>query len=114
MENRYPRLEINLEHLKSNVATVVERCASQGVQVMGVIKGVTGLPEAAKAFDEGGAAMIASSRLEQIEDAINAGITKPMVLIRLPMKSEVHDVIRLTEMSLNSELEVIKALNEEA
>ena len=77
MENRYPRLEINLEHLKSNVATVVERCASQGVQVMGVIKGVTGLPEAAKAFDEGGAAMIASSRLEQIEDAINAGITKP-------------------------------------
>ena len=93
MENRYPRLEINLEHLKSNVATVVERCASQGVQVMGVIKGVTGLPEAAKAFDEGGAAMIASSRLEQIEDAINAGITKPMVLIRLPMKSEVHDVI---------------------
>lgn len=114
MNNRYPRLEINLEHLRQNVATVVEKCGGQGVQVMGVIKGATGIPEVAKAFDEGGAAMIASSRLEQLEDAINAGITKPMVLIRIPMLSEVPDVIRLTDMSLNSELEVIKALNAEA
>lgn len=58
--------------------------------------------------------MIASSRLEQLEDAIDAGITKPMVMIRIPMLSEVEDVIRITDMSLNSELEVIKALNEEA
>ena len=80
----------------------------------GVIKGATGLPEVAKAFDKGGAAMIASSRLEQIEDAIDAGIEKPMMLIRVPMLSEVKDVIRLTDISLNSEFEVIKALNEEA
>lgn len=114
MEKRYPRLEINLEHLKHNVATVVEKCGGQGVQVMGVIKGANGIPEIAKAFDQGGAAMIASSRLEQLEDAIDAGITKPMVMIRIPMLSEVEDVIRITDMSLNSELEVIKALNEEA
>ena len=114
MEKRYPRLEINLEHLKHNVATVVEKCGGQGVQVMGVIKGANGIPEIAKAFDQGGAAMIASSRLEQLEDAIDAGITKPMVMIRRPMLSEVEDVIRITDMSLNSELEVIKALNEEA
>ena len=80
----------------------------------GVLKGATGLPEVAKAFDKGGAAMIASSRLEQIEDAIDAGIEKPMMLIRVPMLSEVKDVIRLTDISLNSEFEVIKALNEEA
>ena len=35
-------------------------------------------------------------------------------MIRIPMLSEVEDVIRLTDMSLNSELEVIKALNAEA
>ncbi len=114
MENRYPRVEINLEHLRENVAEIVERCGSCGVQVAGVIKGATGLPEVAKAFDLGGAAFIASSRLEQIEDARNAGIEKPMMLIRVPMLSEVEDVIRLCEYSLNSELEVIKALNAEA
>lgn len=114
MSARYPRVEINLAHLKHNVAKVVEKCGSCGIQVAGVIKGATGLPEVAKQFDEGGAAFIASSRLEQIEDAINAGIEKPMMLIRIPMLSEVPDVIRLADYSLNSELEVIKALNEEA
>ena len=114
MKERYPRLEINLAHLKHNVAKVVEKCGSYGIQVAGVIKGATGLPEVAKQFDEGGAAFIASSRLEQIEDAKNAGIEKPMMLIRVPMLSEVPEVIRLTDISLNSEMEVIKALNEEA
>lgn len=114
MDNRYPRLEINLAHLQHNVSKIVEKCGGCGIQVAGVIKGATGIPEVAKAFDKGGAAIIASSRLEQIEDAINAGIEKPMMLIRVPMLSEIKDVIRLTNISLNSELEVIKALNEEA
>ena len=114
MENRYPRLEINLAHLQHNVSRIVERCGSCGIQVAGVIKGAPGLPEVARAFDKGGAAFIASSRLEQIEDAINAGIEKPMMLIRVPMLSEVKDVIRLADISLNSDFEVIKALNEEA
>ena len=114
MKERYPRLEVNLDHLKHNVAKIVEKCGGYGIQVAGVIKGATGHPEVAKKFDEGGAAFIASSRLEQIEDAIDAGIEKPMMLIRVPMLSEVPDVIRLTDISLNSEIEVIRALNEEA
>lgn len=114
MENRYPRVEINLAHLQHNVSKVVEKCGSFGIQVAGVIKGATGIPEVARAFDKGGAAFIASSRLEQLEDSINAGIEKPMMLIRIPMLSEVKDVIRLADISLNSEFEVIKALNDEA
>ena len=114
MKERYPRLEINLAHLKHNVAKVVEKCGSYGIQVAGVIKGATGLAEVAKQFDQGGASFIASSRLEQIEDAKNAGIKKPMMLIRVPMLSEIPDVIRLADVSLNSEMEVVKALNEEA
>ena len=114
MENRYPRVEINLAHLQHNVSKVVEKCGSFGIQVAGVIRGATGIPGVARAFDTGGAAFIASSRLEQLEDAINAGIEKPMMLIRIPMLSEVKDVIRLADISLNSEFEVIKALNDEA
>jgi len=114
MKERYPRLEINLASLKHNVAHVVEKCGGYGIQVAGVIKGATGDVEVAKQFAEGGAAFIASSRLEQIEDARNAGIDKKMMLIRIPMLSEVEDVIRLADISLNSELEVLKALNEEA
>ena len=113
-KERYPRLEINLASLKNNVARVVEMCGSYGIQVAGVIKGATGDVEVARTFDQGGAAFIASSRLEQIEDARDAGIEKKMILIRIPMLSEVEDVIRLADISLNSELEVSKALNDEA
>lgn len=111
MKERYPKLEINLGHLHHNMAKIVEMCGSHGIQVAAVIKGVNGLPEVAKTFDHAGAAFIASSRLEQLQDAKDAGIEKKMMLIRIPMLSEVRDVVEIADISLNSELEVIKALN---
>lgn len=110
----YPRVEINLDYLKENAEQMVKRCADKGIEIAGVIKGTTGLPECAKAFAEGGCTMIASSRLEQLEDARNADIELPFLLLRVPMPSEIPEVIRLTDISLNSELSVLKALNEEA
>lgn len=114
MEKGYPRIEIDLGALGHNVKTVVEMCGKQGIEVAGIIKGLTGIPQCAQVFAENGVKYIGSSRLEQIEDAINYGIHKPMMLIRIPMLSEIEDVIRLTEMSLNSEIEVLEALNKEA
>lgn len=110
----YPRVEINLQYLKENVAEIVRRCGEFGIDIAGVIKGTTGIPECAKMFEEGGAKIIASSRLEQIEDAKNYGIDLPYLLLRVPMMTELAEVARLTDISLNSEVKVLKALNEEA
>ncbi len=114
VKQSYPRLEINLQYLKENVAAVVEKCAAFHVDIAGVIKGTTGIPACAKMFEEGGAKMIASSRLEQIEDARNYGIDLPCLLLRVPMLSELPEVVRLCDISLNSEISVLKALNEAA
>lgn len=110
----YPRIEINLQYLKENVATVVKKCNARGIKVAGVMKGTTGIPECSKCFEDGGASLIASSRLEQLEDAKEYGISLPRLLLRVPMLSELPEVIRLADISLNSELEVLKALNDEA
>lgn len=110
----YPRVEINLQYFKENVQAVVERCAEYGIKISGVIKGTTCIPECAKMFQEGGAFGIASSRLEQIEDAINYGVDLPMLLLRVPMPSEVDEVVRLCNMSLNSEVKTLELLNEAA
>lgn len=110
----YPRVEINLDYLKHNAKTVIRKCNERGIEVMGVVKGTTGLPECDDCFVAGGAAYIASSRLEQLEDAREHGISLPLLLVRLPMLSEVPEVIRLADMSLNSEPAVLEALNEEA
>jgi len=110
----YPRVEIDLKKLRNNIDQMVTRCKSQGIEVAGVIKGCTGIPQCAKQFEEGGCSFIASSRLEQLQDAKNFGIKLPLMLIRIPMLSEVKDVISLTDISLNSEEAVLKALNDEA
>lgn len=114
MKERYPKLEINLSALRHNVEEVVGACGEQGVSVTGVIKGVTGLPEVSKVFADGGAKIIASSRLEQLRDAKDHGIEKPLMMLRVPMMSEIEEVVSLCDYSLNSEISVLEALNEEA
>lgn len=112
--NRYPLIEFDLEKLRSNINHIVSICSAAGIKVTGVIKGFNGIPEGIRVFAEAGCDYIASSRLEQIQGAIDYGIKADYMLIRVPMPSEIEDVVRLTEISLNSEVEVLKALNKEA
>lgn len=114
MKARYPMVELDLKKFRHNVEAIVKRCGEKGIGVAGVIKGFTGIPEGSRAFAEAGCAFIASSRLEQIEAARDFGINGPFMLIRVPMLSEIKDVVGLTDISLNSEVTVLKALNEEA
>lgn len=111
--NEYPQLVVDLKKLRNNVREIKTRCLEQGVEIAGVIKGCSGLPEVAKVFDDEGVSFLASSRLEELEP-LKGKVKAPLMLIRIPMLSEVREVIRLTDISLNSEIEVLKALNEEA
>ena len=113
-EQRLPRVEINLKYLRENVDQIVKKCKDEGVEIAGVIKGTTGIPECAKQFADAGVKFIASSRLEQLQDAKDFGIKQPLMLIRVPMLSELEEAVRLTDISLNSEIEVLQALNKEA
>ncbi|MCL1808319.1 MAG: alanine/ornithine racemase family PLP-dependent enzyme [Clostridiales bacterium] len=113
-KNAYPQLEINLKKLESNVKEILARCSKQGVEVAGVIKGFNGLLECAEVFASSGCKFIASSRLEQLEAVKNAKFGLPLMLIRVPMPSEAAEAVRLADISLNSEIEVLRALNGEA
>ena len=113
---KYPRVEFNTEYFAQNVRTVVDKCKSAGVQVTGVIKGATALPEVARIMAKQGCIRLASSRIGQLEKIkdIACEYNIPLELIRIPMLSEVPSVIALCDYSLNSEAAVIKALNDEA
>ena len=63
---RYPLLEIDLDKLKANLAALIERCQSLSVEVTGVVKGFSALPEAAGVYTECGVRSLASSRLSQL------------------------------------------------
>lgn len=111
---RYPVVELDLKKFRNNIDQAVSKCSKMGIGLAGVIKGFTGIPQGAKEFADAGCDFIASSRLEQIQGCIEFGIKADYMLIRVPMLSEIEEAIRLTNISLNSEVEVLKALNVEA
>lgn len=110
--NRYPNLEIRLGAIEENAELICGWCRKAGIEVAGVIKGAGGDVEVARAMAAGGCRMLASSRLEQLRRCRDSGINLPLMMIRVPMLSEVSDMITVCEYSLNSEMKVIRAIDE--
>ena len=122
-ERHYPRVVIDLGKLRNNIEQILGRCRSCGVDVAGVVKCVDGNLEVARAFEECGAKFIASSRLAHLErlkkgevkegtgDGKSSGIKIPLMLIRVPMISEAERTVAFSDISLNSEISVLKALD---
>lgn len=113
MNRRYPQLEIDLSALRSNAQHIVRRCHERHIRVCGVVKGADGLPEVARTLRQCGADELGTSRLEQVEKCRAAGIGGPWLLIRIPGLTELPDVVRLCETSLQSERVTLDALEEE-
>ena len=111
---KYPRLEIDLKKIKENASLIKKRCSASGIEVVGITKGFCAYPAIARACWEGGISKFGDSRLNNLKRLNNAKISGEKYLIRIPMLSEVPEVIKQADVSLNSEIEVIKALGEEA
>ncbi len=109
-----PRLEINLDHLRHNAATLVSRLARSGISVTAVTKATLGSVPVARAFLAGGVTALGDSRIENIERMRAAGIDAPMVLIRSPMLSQCDRVVAHADISLNTEAEVLDRLSDAA
>jgi predicted amino acid racemase len=109
-----PRLFVNLKAITDNTRKAVDLCHGFGVEVVGVTKGVSGLPPVAKAMIEGGIRTLGDSRLKNIARMREAGMPQSMVLIRSPALSEVDETVRLCDASLNVDRGVLRALSEAA
>ena len=112
--DRYPQLEVDLGKLKENLTALRERCQDSFVGIIGVVKGVNAWPEAVRLFDESGFAYLASSRIDQLRTMRRQGVHTPLMLIRIPMRSELEDVVSVAEASLQSDLDTLRAANLEA
>lgn len=108
----FPKLIVNYELLKNNVKSMVELCESKGIKVAGVTKVFCGNPLIAKAYVEGGVSFLADSRIENLQRLKEFDL--PKIMLRLPMISEAEKVVEYADISLNSEIETIRALSEKA
>ncbi|MDR3602938.1 MAG: alanine/ornithine racemase family PLP-dependent enzyme [Desulfosporosinus sp.] len=107
-------LEIDLDKIKYNTSQVVERCHKNGIEVIGVTKGFSAIPQIVSAMVEGGIDGLADSRIENIIELREKGFTQPITLLRIPRLSNVREVVQYTDTSINSEITVINALAQAA
>jgi len=106
-----PRLEIRLDRIRHNAATLVERLGRRGIAVTGVTKAMLGSAPVARELLAAGIPSIADSRIENIEGMIRAGVSCPMTLLRSPMLSEANRVVASAHVSLNTEVAVLERLS---
>lgn len=99
----YPALYIDKEKIYENAKCVVDLCRKNEIGVSGVIKGVNGIESVADSFIRAGCTEIASSRLEQLVDLKKHRPEVKTMLLRLPMKNEINEMVRFVDVSLNSE-----------
>jgi len=105
----YPRIEINLDAIKYNIAQLVRRCKKSGIDVAAVVKLVCGDKKLINTVIESGIEVIADSRLENFAGMEN--FTGKKLLLRLPMLSQIEKMIDIVDISLNSEIEVIRKIS---
>jgi predicted amino acid racemase len=104
-------ISVDCRMVRANAAAVVAMCAARGVEVTGVTKCCCGEPALARAMLSGGITMLGDSRVDSVRRLREAGVDCELWLLRSPAFSEVDDVVRLTQVSLNSEVAVVEALS---
>lgn len=107
----YPVLEIHMDKIKENVENVHKLCSKEGVHLTGVIKGCNANLQVTKVFEADAYHSIGSSRISQLKKIKEAGFKSPLMLVRIPMLSELTEVVSYADISLNSDKETLIQLN---
>lgn len=105
-----PRIEIELDKLAHNARKLIELYGSKGISVTAVTKGVCGSPRIAKALHDSGIRSFGDSRLVNIHKMRDAGLDAQFILTRSPMSSEIERVVEFVDVSLNTEISVIRLI----
>lgn len=109
-----PVMEIDLDLITFNTSQVVKKCREKGINVIGVTKGFSAMHQIVSAMLKGGIEELADARMDNIIELRKRNFDNPITLLRIPRLSNVANVVRYADTSLNSEKTVIKALADAA
>jgi predicted amino acid racemase len=109
-----PRIEIELDKLIYNARKLTALYGSKGIRVTAVIKGACGSHRITRALFNSGIHSFGDSHIANIQKMREGGLEAQFILIRSPMPSEVERVVEFADISLNSEISVIRLLADHA
>ncbi|MEA3559526.1 MAG: alanine/ornithine racemase family PLP-dependent enzyme [Candidatus Thermoplasmatota archaeon] len=105
---------IDLDKVEKNARIISKMAIANGIEVTGVNKATCGNPLVAKAMLAGGVTSIGDSRIENIKSMKRSGVNSTFMLLRSPMISDAISVVENTDISLNTELDVLRELSKYA
>lgn len=104
----YPALKVDMKKLESNARFLIQECNKFGINPMAVTKGFSAIPEVAQILVNAGINTLADARILNLKKLRHIECTK--VLLRIPMLSELKDVVEFSDISLNSEIKTIREI----
>lgn len=108
----YPRVEVDTKKIRYNTKVLVEECKKRGIKVAAVTKTFCGDPKIAQVIAEGKVDILADSKVENLKKLKH--INLPKMLLRLPMISQIEEVVKYADISLVSDIITIIELSKEA
>ena len=107
-----PIVTVDLKKVRENAQRVAAHLP--GIDVVAVTKVTCGSPQVGRAMLAGGARALGESRLENAQRLREAGMGAPLWLLRAPTPDLAGETVQLTDVSLESELETVVALDNAA
>ncbi|MDD3106429.1 MAG: alanine/ornithine racemase family PLP-dependent enzyme [Bacilli bacterium] len=106
----YPRLVINLPKLTHNINTIHSMCLKNNIPfVTLVVKALAGNMTVISEIEKTKPTYLGDSRIQNLKKMANLPTQK--MLLRIPNNVELNDVIRYADCSLESEIKIIRKLN---
>lgn len=112
MRKKYPCVEVNLSKITHNAKEVLSMCNKKGINVIGVTKVFCAEESIVQAILNGGITHIGDSRIQNLKKLKDIDCKK--TLLRISMESEAEDVVKYSDISMNSELNTIQVLSRAA
>lgn len=107
-------MEIDLAHVAQNASVILSLCAKNGIAPTAVVKGYNGIDGITQAIVSAGYKSLGSSRLTHLAAIRERGYPVRTVALRIPMQSEIAELVRVADVSLESEIETMRLVDEEA
>ena len=111
---KYPLVEVDIAAFEGNAHFVLDTCRRWNIEPTAVTKVVSAHPDLVRCLHRAGFRSMADSRLDNLRTVADVAPGVQLGLLRLPMMSRAREVVEVANMSLNSELDVIRALDRAA
>jgi predicted amino acid racemase len=110
----YPQLDIYLNRIKKNASKLRSQLEANKIKLTAVVKGFAGDLSIFKVYQQAEIKSIADSRIENIKKFREAGYQDEILMLRIPMPSEIKEIVPYIDASLITEAKTAELISKTA